>query len=190
MMTDAEKIGKKVLILLLEKGIVSGWWDRGAHKITYFIISQLFEYILEVVGKQEDTVKNALLSLDSQIFINEERKLLNFKKINRFLKNHPNRLLEIYDPFHVVKICERNNIKNLLFTILSHYSNIVNFSLINITNEIIVELFNYKENISSHCVILTRGLFTFTLQIVSHIYKKSSCMSLTYFRSIFHFYTP
>ena len=51
MMTDAEKISKKVLILLLEKGIVSGWWDRGAHKITYFIISQLFEYILEVVGK-------------------------------------------------------------------------------------------------------------------------------------------
>lgn len=78
MMTDAEKIGKKVLILLLEKGIVSGWWDRGAHKITYFIISQLFEYILEVVGKKEDTVKNALLSLDSQIIINEETKLFNF----------------------------------------------------------------------------------------------------------------
>ena len=77
MMTDAETFGKKDFILLLEKRIVPGWWDREAQKITYFIISQLFEYSFEVVGKEEDTVTNPLLSLDYQIFQEEETKLVN-----------------------------------------------------------------------------------------------------------------
>lgn len=49
----------------LEKGIIPGWWDGKAHKITYFIVSLLFAYSLQVFGKQEDTVKKTLLSLDS-----------------------------------------------------------------------------------------------------------------------------
>lgn len=77
MITDAEIFGKKGFILMLEKRIVPGWWDREAHKITYFIISQLFEYSFEVVGKEEDTVRNPLLSLDYQIFQEEETKLFN-----------------------------------------------------------------------------------------------------------------
>ena len=55
---------------MLEKRIVLGWWDRE----NYFIISQLFEYSLVVVGKQEDTVRNVLLPLHSQIFLDEETK--------------------------------------------------------------------------------------------------------------------
>ena len=68
---------KKKIILLLGKGIVSGWWDREAHKITYFIISQLLEYSLKVAGKQEDTMRNVFMFLDSHIFLDEETKLSN-----------------------------------------------------------------------------------------------------------------
>ena len=56
MMADAKKFDKKYFILLLDIGIVPVWWGREAHKIIYFTISQLFEYSLEVVGKQEETV--------------------------------------------------------------------------------------------------------------------------------------
>lgn len=79
MMTDAETFSKKDFILLLEKRIVPAWWDREAQKVTSFIISQLFEYSFEVVGKEQDTLTNPLLSLDYQIFQEEETKLVNEK---------------------------------------------------------------------------------------------------------------
>ena len=65
-MADAEILVKKILFYC---------WRRETHKITCFIISQLFEYSLEIVGKQGDKVRNALLSLDLQIFLDKERNI-------------------------------------------------------------------------------------------------------------------
>lgn len=74
---------------------------------------------------------------------------------------------KIYDSFYtdkkvelVAKTCERNNVlKTLLSNILLQDSNLANFLLINITNEIIIEFFNYKDNVGFHGVTLRLGLY-------------------------------
>ena len=57
---SAKMYGKEDLILLLEKGNIPGWWNKGAQKISYILLSQLIECSREATGKQEETVKNAL----------------------------------------------------------------------------------------------------------------------------------
>ena len=54
---STQMYGKEDFIMLLEKKIVPGWWNKGAQKISYFIFSQLMEYSREATGKQEETVK-------------------------------------------------------------------------------------------------------------------------------------
>ena len=58
-MADVSEFGKEDFILLLDKGIIPGWWDKEAHKITYFIVSKLLGYAYEVNDKQEVSVCKA-----------------------------------------------------------------------------------------------------------------------------------
>ena len=74
---------------------------------------------------------------------------------------------KIYDSFYtdkkvelVAKTCEGNNVlKTLLSNILLQDSNLADFLLINITNEIIIEFLNYKDNVGFHGVTLRLGLY-------------------------------
>ena len=76
----------------------------------------------------------------------------------------------------VGKTYERNNIiKILLSNILLQDSNLANFLLINITNEIIIEFFNYKDNVGFHGVTLRLGLYFADWE--SYL-KNNSCMRL------------
>ena len=53
-------ISREESVLLLEKGISPGWWDKKVHKMTYKIVSELIEYSSEVKYTQESCVKRAL----------------------------------------------------------------------------------------------------------------------------------
>ena len=78
----------------------------------------------------------------------------------------------------VGKACECNSItKTLLSNMLSNDSKLANFLFINITNEILIELFNNKEKYKFSWCDFKAWFVFFTLQIASHIYKKSSYMS-------------
>ena len=72
-------ICREELVLLLEKGISLGWWDKEVHKITYKVVSQLTEFSSEVKDTQAKCVKRASFVLDDRI-------LLNKKKIYSILK--------------------------------------------------------------------------------------------------------
>ena len=65
-------ICREELVLLLEKGISLGWWDKEVHKITYKIVSELIEYSSEVKYYQESCVKRALFALDDRIFLKKK----------------------------------------------------------------------------------------------------------------------
>ena len=73
-------ICKEELVLLLEKGISPGWWDKEVHKITYKIVSELIELSYEVKDTQENCVERALFALDDRIFLKKETKVFNIKK--------------------------------------------------------------------------------------------------------------
>ena len=68
------------MVLLLEKGVSPGWWDKEAHKITYKIVSELIEFSSEVKDTQENRVKRALFALDDRILLEKETKIINIKK--------------------------------------------------------------------------------------------------------------
>ena len=44
MVTECKDICREGLVLLLEKGISPGRWDKEVHEITYKIVSELIEY--------------------------------------------------------------------------------------------------------------------------------------------------
>ena len=54
-------ICKEELVLLLEKGISPGWWDKDIHKITYNIVSELIEFSSEVKDTLEIVLKELYL---------------------------------------------------------------------------------------------------------------------------------
>ena len=73
-------IWREELVLVLEKGISPGWWDKEVHKITYKIVSELIEFSSEVKDTQENCVKRALFALDDRILLKKETKIFNIKK--------------------------------------------------------------------------------------------------------------
>ena len=66
-------ICREELVLLLEKGVSLGWWDKEVHKITYKIVSELTEFSFEVKDTQENRVKRALFALDDRILLNNKK---------------------------------------------------------------------------------------------------------------------
>ena len=66
-------ICREKLVLLLEKGVSLGWWDKEVHKITYKIVSELTEFSFEVKDTQENRVKRALFALDDRILLNNKK---------------------------------------------------------------------------------------------------------------------
>ena len=65
-------ICREELVLLLEKVISPGWWDKEVHKTTYKIVSELIEFSSEVKDTQENCVKRALFALDDRILLKKE----------------------------------------------------------------------------------------------------------------------
>ena len=68
------------MVLLIEKGISPGWWDKEVHKITYKIVSEIIEFSSEVKDTQEHCVKRALFALDDSQLLKKETKIFNIKK--------------------------------------------------------------------------------------------------------------
>ena len=68
------------MVLLIEKGISPGWWDKEVHKITYKIVLELIEFSSEVNDTHENCVKRALFALDDRILLKKETKIFNIKK--------------------------------------------------------------------------------------------------------------
>ena len=68
------------MVLLIEKGISPGWWDKEVHKITYKIVLELIEFSSEVNDTNENCVKRALFALDDRILLKKETKIFNTKK--------------------------------------------------------------------------------------------------------------
>ena len=66
---DTSEFGKADFFLLLEEGVIIGWWDKEAHKISYYIVSKLLEYAYEINVKHEISVRCALLALDQDIVL-------------------------------------------------------------------------------------------------------------------------
>ena len=66
-------ICREELVLLLEKGVSPGWWDKEVHKVTYKIVSELIEFSFEVKDTQENRVKRALFALDDRILLNNKK---------------------------------------------------------------------------------------------------------------------
>ena len=73
-------ICREELILLLEKGISPGRWDKKVHKITYKIVSELTDFSSEVKDTRENYLKRALFALDDRILLKKETKIFNIKK--------------------------------------------------------------------------------------------------------------
>ena len=73
-------ICREKLVLLIEKGISPGWWDKEVHKITYKIVLELIEFSSEVNDTHENCVKRALFALDDRILLKKETKIFNTKK--------------------------------------------------------------------------------------------------------------
>ena len=162
-MASTNTFGKADFILLLEKGEIPGWWDRKAHKITFFIISQLIDYTCEIEGNQEQLVKNALFALEPDIVLTT--KIFNLKKkVDRYTKKFPGKIHNSIDSLYnqklllfVGKACEINGInKTFLENILSSSDQVKCRDLI-ITNEIVIELYHFKEKITIHGVNLKCG---------------------------------
>ena len=100
-------ICREELVLLLEKGISPGWWDKEIHKITYKIVSEPIEFSSEVKDTKENCVKRALFVLDDRILLKKETKIFNIKKkVDRFSKNKINNPLQVYEAFYNCKPCE------------------------------------------------------------------------------------
>ena len=68
------------MVLLIEKGISPGWWDKEVHKITYKIVLELIEFSSEVNDTHENCVKRALFALDDRILLKKETKIFHIKK--------------------------------------------------------------------------------------------------------------
>ena len=80
-MANATKnFSKEELILLLEKGTATGWWDKEVHKISFKIVSELIMFSSEVEDTQENCVRRALFGLDDNIVLRAETKIFNIKK--------------------------------------------------------------------------------------------------------------
>ena len=73
-------ICREELVLLLEKGISPGWWDKEVHKITYKIVSELIEFSSEVKDTQENCVKRALFALDDRILLKKRNRNIQYLK--------------------------------------------------------------------------------------------------------------
>ena len=73
-------ICREELVLLLEKVISPGWWDKEVHKTTYKIVSELIEFSSEVKDTQENCVKRALFALDEKILLKKETKIFSIKE--------------------------------------------------------------------------------------------------------------
>ena len=54
-------ICREELVLLLEKGVSPGWWDKVVYKITYKIVSEFIEFLSEVEDTQEIVLKEFYL---------------------------------------------------------------------------------------------------------------------------------
>ena len=67
-------IFREELVLLLEKGVSPGWWDKEVYKITYKIVSELIEFSSDVEDTQENCVKRALFALDNRILLKKRNK--------------------------------------------------------------------------------------------------------------------
>ena len=80
-MANATKnFNKEELILLLEKGTATGWWDKEIHKISFKIVSELIMFSSEVEDTQENCVRRALFGLDDNIVLRAETKIFSIKK--------------------------------------------------------------------------------------------------------------
>ena len=79
-------ISREELVLLLDKSVSLGWWNKNAHKITYKIVSELIESSSEVDHTQENCVKRALFALDGMILWEKQTKTFNIiEKLGSFL---------------------------------------------------------------------------------------------------------
>ena len=146
-----QSIWREELVLVLEKGISPGWWDKEVHKITYKIVSELIEFSSEVKDTKENCVKRALFVLDDRILLKKETKIFNTKKkVDRFLKNKTNIPLQVYETFYNCKPCDvigdqcnevglNEGILNIFLT--TGKSN-TEFSL-QLTNGIVIELYRF-----------------------------------------------
>ena len=99
-------ICREELVLLLEKGVSLGWWDKKVHKITYKIVSELIECSSEVKDTQENCVKRAYLLWMTRYCWKKKQKYSILKKVDRFLKNKTNNPLQVYETFYNCKPCD------------------------------------------------------------------------------------
>ena len=86
-----------------DKGVSPEWWDKEIYKITYKIASELIEFSSEVKDTQENSLKRALFALNDRILLSKKQKYSILKKIDRFLKNKANNLLQVYETFYNIK---------------------------------------------------------------------------------------
>ena len=151
---------KDELLLLLRDGVKPGWWDKEAHKITYKIASELFNYCFELPGKYETYVMRALKSLDPSLVL--PKTLSNLKrKVNKFLSNPKNSSCSIIENLYDKKPtsfigneCEKIHVDSVFLEKLN--VNIIddntaidksfNRDNVVINNGVAVELFHYKNS--------------------------------------------
>ena len=103
MATVCKGICGEELDLLHDKGVSPEWWDKEIYKITYKIASELIEFSSEVKDTQENSLKRALFALNDRILLSKKQKYSILKKIDRFLKNKANNLLQVYETFYNIK---------------------------------------------------------------------------------------
>ena len=103
MATVCKGICGEELDLLHDKGVSPEWWDKEIYKITYKIASELIEFSSEVKDTQENSLKRALFALNDRILLSKKQKCSILKKIDRFLKNKANNLLQVYETFYNIK---------------------------------------------------------------------------------------
>ena len=80
-MADTSEFGKADFILLIEKGVMPGWWDKETRKISYYFVSKLLDYACEVNVEQEVPVRPALSALYPNVLLPEKTRISNIKKL-------------------------------------------------------------------------------------------------------------
>ena len=139
------------MILLLEKGVSPGRWDKKVHKITYKIVSELTDFSSKVKDTRENYLKRALFALDDRILLKKETKIFNIKrKVDRFLKNKTTNPLQVYETSYNRKRCDFignqcNEVglnEGILDIFLRTVKSNTEFSL-QFTNGIVIELYHF-----------------------------------------------
>ena len=139
------------ILLLLSDCMVPSGWEPENFPLTYSFLDYLFKNCENVPGKQDDLMKNALLSLYGtrltlpSTFKNVKRKVLKF--LSKTTNNSSSIFSEFYDQENVTYLGENCNKIKLISTELAEIlSGKSTFKIPGVvSNGVILELMKYKK---------------------------------------------